>query len=125
MPTGPSLHGLAFRARVLDGDERVIGASIRTKWTKNGPTTHVDVDLRNSPLPKVAWAELESETPSERIRAVRALFPSAHVMTHGTGATLNRPEWTPDPRSLLSAIETFFEWVLEARGERRQDLPYR
>jgi len=56
---------------------------------------------------------------------VRALFPSAHVMAQGNGATLDRPEWTPDPRALLSAIETFFEWVLEARGERRQDLPYR
>jgi len=125
VPTGPSLHGLAFRARVLDGEERTIGASIRTKWTKNGPTTHVDLDLRNAPLPNVAWAELESATPSERMRAVRALFPSAHVMAQGNGATLDRPEWTPDPRALLSAVETFFEWVLEARGERRQDLPYR
>ncbi len=125
VPTGPSLHGLAFRARVLDGEERMIGAAIRTKWTKSGPTIHVDVDLRNSPLPKAAWAELESETPSERIRAVRALFPSAHVMAQGNGATLDRPEWTPDPRAILSAIETFFEWVLEARGERRQDMPYR
>jgi|GEM_PF-2530020 len=125
VPTGPSLHGLAFRARVLDGEERTIGASVRTKWTKQGPTTHVDVDLRGAPLPKVAWADLENETPSERMRAVRALFPSARVMAQGNGATLDRPEWTPDPRALLAAIETFFEWVLEARGERRQDLPYR
>jgi hypothetical protein len=125
VPTGPSLHGLAFRVRVLDGEERAISASIRTRWTKDGPTTHVDVDLRNAPLPKVAWAELSSEAPSERMRAVRALFPSAHVMAQGTGATLDRPEWTPDPRALLPAIETFFEWVLEARGERRQDAPYR
>ena len=125
VPTGPSLHGLTFRARVLDGEERMIGAAIRTKWTKGGPTTHVDVDLRSAPLPKAAWADLESETPSERVRAVRALFPSAHVMAQGNGATLDRPEWTPDPRALLSAIETFFEWVLEARGERRQDMPYR
>jgi hypothetical protein len=125
VPTGPSLYGLAFRARVLDGDERVIGATIRTRWTKSGPTTHVDVDLRSAPLPKAAWAELESETPSERMRAVRALFPSAHVMAQGNGATLDRPEWTPDPRTLFSAIETFFMWVLEARGERRQEMPYR
>ena len=125
VPTGPTLHGLTFRARVLDGEERRIGAAIRTRWTKSGPTTHVDVDLRGAPLPKSAWADLESETPSERIRAVRALFPSAHVMAQGNGATLDRPEWTPDPRALLSAIETFFAWVLEARGERRQDMPYR
>ncbi len=125
VPTGPSLYGLVFRARVIDGEERAMRVSIRTKWTKKGPTTHVDLDLRSAPLPQVAWAELESDTPSERMRAVRALFPSAHVMAQGNGATLDRPEWTPDPRALFSALETFFSWVLEARGERRQDLPYR
>ncbi|MDB5213945.1 MAG: hypothetical protein JWO86_1872 [Myxococcaceae bacterium] len=125
VPTGPSLHGLVFRTRVLAGEERTIGASLRTRWTKDGPTIHVDVDLRNAPLPKAAWAELESATPSERLRAVRALFPSAHVLAQGNGATLDRPEWAADPRALLSAIETFFAWVLDTRGERRTDLPYR
>jgi hypothetical protein len=125
VPTGPSLHGLVFRARVLAGEERTISASLRTRWTKDGPTIHIDVDLRNAPLPKAAWAELESETPSERLRAVRALFPSSHVLAEGNGATLDRPQWASDPRELLSAIETFFDWVLEARGERRSDLPYR
>lgn len=125
VPTGPSLHGLAFRARVTDGEERTMFASLRTKWTKKGPTTHVDVDLRGAPLPKSAWAELEGETPGERLRAVRAVFTSAHVMAQGNGATLDRAEWTPDPRALFSAIEAFFAWVLEARGERRQDMPYR
>ncbi len=125
VPTGPSLHGLTFRARVLAGEERTIRASLRTRWTKDGPTIHVDVDLENAPLPKAAWAELESETPSERLRAVRALFPSSHVLAQGNGATLDRPEWAEDPRSLLSAIETFFWWVLDTRGERRSDLPYR
>ena len=125
VPTGPSLHGLAFHARVLAGEERTITASLRTRWTKAGPTIHVDVDLGNAPLPKAAWAELESETPSERLRAVRALFPSAHVLGQGSGATLDRPEWAADPRELLSAIETFFWWVLDTRGERRSDLPYR
>jgi hypothetical protein len=125
VPTGPSLHGLVFRARVSAGEQRTITASIRTKWTKKGPSTHVDLDLTSAPLPKAAWAELESDTRGERLRAVRAIFPSAHVMAQGEGATLDRPEPTPDPRALLAAIETFFEWVLEARGERRQDLPYR
>lgn len=125
VPTGPSLHGLTFRTRVLDGDERAMGATLRTNWSKSGPTTHVDLDLRSAPLPRAAWAELESETPGAHLRAVRALFPTAHVMAQGNGATLDRPEWTPDPRALLSAIETFFSWVLEARGERRQDMPYR
>jgi hypothetical protein len=125
VPTGPSLHGLTFRGRVLAGEERTITASLRTRWTKDGPTMHVDVDLREVPLPKAAWPELESATPSERLRAVRALFPSAHVMAQGNGATLDAPQWAADPRALLSGIETFFAWVLETRGERRADLPYR
>lgn len=125
VPSGPSLHGLTFRARVLAGEERTITASLRTRWTPEGPTAHVDVDLREAPLPKAAWSELESATPSERLRAVRALFPSAHVMAQGNGATLDAPQWAADPRALLSGIETFFAWVLETRGERRADLPYR
>jgi hypothetical protein len=125
VPSGPSLHGLSFRARVLGGEERVIGASFRTVWTKEGPTTHVDVDLRDAPLPKEAWAELVSETPTERMRAVRVWFPSAFPLERGQGVTLERSEFTSDPRALLPAIETFMWWVLDVRGERRADVPYR
>lgn len=125
VPTGPSLHGLSFRARVLGGEERVIGATIRTVWTEAGPINHVDVDLRAAPLPEAARADLESGTPSDGLRAVRACFPSAHVLAQGHGATLERSDWSADPRALLPAIETFFWWLLDARGERRADLPYR
>ena len=125
VPTGPSLHGLAFRARVVDGQERVIGASIRTVWTKTGPTTRVELDLRDAQLPKAAWSELEGEVASDRLRGVRATFPTGHVLPEGAGATLERPEWTPDPRALLPALELFVGWVLDARGERRADQPYR
>jgi hypothetical protein len=124
VPTGPSLHGLTFRARVLTGEERIMTASLRTRWTKDGPTVHVDVDLRNAPLPKAAWAELDSDRPSERLRAVRALFPTSHALGQN-GATLEHPAWARDPRELLAAIETFFGWVLDARGERRTEQPYR
>jgi len=125
VPTGPSLHGLSFRARVLGGEERVMGATIRTVWTEAGPINHVDVDLRGAPLPEAARADLESGTPSDGLRAVRAYFPSAHVLAQGHGATLERGDWSADPRALLPAIETFFWWLLDARGERRADLPYR
>lgn len=125
VPTGPTLHGLAMRARVLTGEERMITFAIRTVWTKSGPRSEVHVDLRGAPLPKTAWAELESEAPSERLRAVRAVFSSTQVLSGGSGATLERPEATPDPRALLSAVESFFGWVLDVRGERRVDSPYR
>jgi hypothetical protein len=47
------------------------------------------------------------------------------VHAHGHGVTLERSDWSADPRALLPAIETFLWWVLEARGERRADAPYR
>lgn len=125
VPTGPTLHGLVIRARVLTGEERAVTLSIRTVWTKAGPATHVDLELAGAPVPKTAWAELESATPGERLRAVRAVFPTTHVTSRGTGATLERPEATADPRALLSAVESFFDWVLNVRGERRMDSPYR
>jgi hypothetical protein len=125
VPTGPSLHGLSFRARVLGGEERAIGATIRTVWTKEGPVNHIDVDLRAAPLSEAACAELESESPTDRAQALRAAFPEAHVHAQGRGATLERADWSADPRALLPAIETFFWWLLEVRGERRADAPYR
>ncbi len=125
VPTGPSLYGLTFRTRVIAGEERVIRASLRTKWTKSGPTTHVDLDLREAPLPAAACTELERATPSVGLQAVRAIFPTSHALGQGTGATLDRPGFTDDPRSLLPVIEAFFGWVLDARGERRTELPYR
>lgn len=125
VPTGPTLHGLSMRARVLTGEQRTVTMSIRTVWAKAGPSTHVDVDLRDAPLPKGAWAELESASPAGALRAVRAVFPSVHVRAQGSSATLERPDVTGDPRELLSAIASFFDWVLSARSERRVDAPYR
>ncbi len=124
VPSGPSLHGLVFRARVLSGEERAIQASVRTVWTKSGPETHVEVDLRSSPLPSAAWAAIASATPNELLRAVRAFFPTIEPLAGGSGVTLERP-WTPDPHDLLSPMATFFDWVLDFRGERRVDAPYR
>ena len=125
VPTGPALHGLSFRARVLGGEERVAFAKIRTEWTKEGPVHHVDVDLTNAPLPAEACAALDDDTVTADLQAVRQHFSSAHAHHGGRGATLRHDGFVADPRTLLPAIETFFGWVLDKRGERRADLPYR
>jgi hypothetical protein len=125
VPTGPALHGLSFRARVLGGEERVAHANLRTTWTKQGPVHHVDVDLSNAPLPAAACAELDDETPGVELQAVRRHFSSTHALADGRGATLRHEGFAADPRTLLPAIEAFFDWVLDKRGERRADLPYR
>ena len=124
-PPAPRCTG-SRSARVCSTERsgRSAQPSARSGRRKGRPLTSTSTSAGHR-YPRSRGPRLESETPSERMRAVRALFPSARVMAQGNGATLDRPEWTPDPRALLAAIETFFAWVLEARGERRQDLPYR
>ncbi|MEJ7731415.1 MAG: hypothetical protein WKG00_19640 [Polyangiaceae bacterium] len=122
VPTGPSLHRLVFASRLLGGEERVFGAAIRTTWGGEGPSTCVDVDLTTAPLPKDACAEIANE--SVRLRGVLAAFPAVQALQPDR-VTLERPGFTPDPRSLLPGIELFVSWVLESRGERRAVQAYR
>jgi hypothetical protein len=122
VPTGPSLHRLFFASRVLGGEERVLGAAIRTRWDEEGPSTRVDVDLTGAPLPKDACAEIAGA--SERLRGVLAVFPKMHAL-QSDHVALERPGFTHDPRSLLPGIELFLSWVLESRGERRAEHAYR
>ena len=127
IPTGPSLHGLVIATKILGGEERRIRASIRTVPTKTIQTMRCDLDLANAPLPESAFAMLESdaEPGNELLRVVRAAFPTAHVLSRGAAVTLERAEWTPDPRILLPALEAFLWLLLETRGERRVESPYR
>ena len=89
------------------------------------PAAIAHVDLGIASLPEAARIELESDTPTDRLRGVRASFSSVHVLGDDHGVTLERETWCADPRTLLPAIETFFAWVLEAHGEQRSDLSYR
>ncbi len=123
VPTGPALHGLSFGARVLGGEVRRIGASIHTVYGDDGPTTRVDVDLREAPLSKEAIAELDGGA-SERLEPLRAVFPATRAEGRER-ASLEVPGTIADPRSLFPGLELFLWWVLETRGERRADMPYR
>lgn len=125
VPTGPSLHGLSLRARTLGGEERVLGVSLRTAWVSARPTTRVEVDLSGAAVPAEACAELDSDAPSERLRPLRAVFPTTSALADGRGVTLASPEWFADPRVALRALEPLLDFVLEARGERRVISPYR
>lgn len=125
VPTGPSLYGVVLRARILGGEERVMTASIRTAWTRGVPSTRVELDLSEAPLPAGAHAELDAERPSDWLRSVRKTFPIARALDAGRAATLEAPAWAADPRALLPALEGFFAFVLHTRGERRTDGAYR
>lgn len=122
--TGPSLHGVTRSARVIGGEARTMRITIRTTWGETGqPGIAVDVDLRDVPLPKTAWAALGGEEIAA-LRGVRAAFPEIDGASVDA-VTLASPSWANDPRSLFPPLEQFFGWVLDARGERRVDAPYR
>jgi hypothetical protein len=123
VPTGPSLHGLRIGTRILGGEERTMTFAIRTDGNAGELVTRVDVDLGGMPMPRPAWGELEGPT-TERLAAVRAVFPTTHATTLDH-VTLERPGFVADPRALLGAIDAFFQWVLEVRGERRTVHAYR
>ncbi|HEX7664827.1 MAG TPA: hypothetical protein VF407_09960, partial [Polyangiaceae bacterium] len=124
VPTGPSIHGVVLRARVTAGDERTIGATLRTAWSRDVHAIDVDVDLRGAPL--LAKTTFPSkEIPNEHALAVRAAFPTVTIAEDGLSAHLAGAAWQDDPAPLYSALETFFSWVLQTRKEKRQDSPYR
>ncbi|MDB4942349.1 MAG: hypothetical protein JWP97_1883 [Labilithrix sp.] len=129
VPSGPALHGIVVRARVLGGEERRMVAAVHTVRHGTAPhTCRVDLLLDGAALPAAGWPALESETEllgSEALRAVRAVFPFASVLSEGAAITLEGAAWPGDPRTVLPVLDTFLGWVLEARGERRADAPYR
>jgi hypothetical protein len=125
VPSTPAIHGIVLRAQILGGEERTITVNLRTIWRSETPLLQAVLDLRNAPLPEASQRELESETANAWLTAVRAIFPDAHAIGNGEAVALNDATWPTDPRALLPTIETFFGWILEARGERRVDAPYR
>lgn len=124
VPTGPAIYGITMSARVLGGEVRTIVVAIRTIWEKVGPHANVEVDLRGAPIPKEAWPELLGKSRADRSAPLRAPFSEVRPLERGEGVTLVAGA-VADPRELLPGIEHFFTWLLEARGERRVDAPYR
>ncbi len=124
VPSGPSIHGLVLRARVTAGDERTLGATIRTGWSDEAPALHVDVDLRGAPLLAKTMFPA-NEALNGKAMTVRAAFPGVTIAEDGLSARLAGGSWGEELRPVLSVLETFFEWVLETRGEKQHDSPYR
>lgn len=123
VPSGPALHGLGLASRVLGGEIRTMRFAVRTDWRKGGPVTRVDVDLREAPLPKGAGDELEG-VGRDLLAPVRGTFDETHAIALDH-VTLERTGLTADPRTLWSALEALFDWVLDVRGERRAQHAYR
>lgn len=113
LPHIPALHGLSISARVVSGETRTLGVTLRVQRDRS---VSADVDLRSAPLPP--------DGDLAPAAAVTAIFPRWRV--HGSDRiTLEGAAFVADPRTLLGPLEALFAWVLEARGEKRSDAPYR
>lgn len=121
--SGPTLSGIMFHVRTIGGEERVFSVRIGTAWAA-APHTYVELSCAPTTLPDTAAAMLEGTTPHAMLTSIRTTFvdmsqegPST-VRLHTTGTV-------DDPRVLFPAIEAVVAWVLDVRGERRADAPYR
>lgn len=126
VPVRPSISGIVLSARLLGGDERSLRATLSSVWNETGPTgVEWSVDLRAMQLPLELTDEMKkSESLPDAASSLKAYFSSIEV--HGPEAvTLHASGWNDDPGTWLGGLEAFFAWLLEARGERRADSPYR
>ncbi len=121
--SGPTLSGMTIAVRTLAGEERAFTVRIGTDWSA-APHTYVEVGCHPVLLPPTAQAMLEGEVVHPMLTSLRGTFlkmaqegPSA-VRLHALGTV-------DDPRTLFPAIEGVIAWVLDVRGERRADTPYR
>lgn len=113
LPHVPAIHGIRIGARIMGGEARELGVTLRTRHDR---TIAADLDLRLAPLPP--HANLATAT------AVTAVFP--RFVTHSPERiTLGGAAFVADPRPLLGTLETFLAWLLEVRKEKRTDSPYR
>jgi hypothetical protein len=126
VPVRPSIAGITLSARLLGGDERSLRATLSAVWNESGPAgVEWAADLRAIPLPqKLAGEMKKSEGLPDVASSLKAYFSAIEV--HGPEAvTLHASGWNEDPNAWLAGLEAFFAWLLEARGERRADSPYR
>jgi hypothetical protein len=124
VPTSPSISGLVFRAQILGGEERTIRVDLRSIWNSEVPLLQARIDVRDASIPEASRHELDGDGKSPWLATVRSIFPGPIAFSGGI-VLLNGATWPHDPRTLFPTLESFLGWILEARGERRVDAPYR
>ncbi len=124
VPSGPSIAGISLGVRTLGGEERTFSVQIGTDWDDDAPLTWVDLGLVGFTFPGAAQAQLEGQGTHPLLTSVRGVLP--RVTHEGPSALRAHAErFVEDPRSLFPALESLVAWVLDLRGERRVDAPYR
>lgn len=124
VPSVPAIHGVPFGAAVDGGRVVALFAHVRAPSIDGAPGTIVLVDLDSAPLPSSIDEHASIGRSAELMAALRTAFPQVNVS--GARATLARPGFTDDPRTILPVLDDFLSWVLEVRQLRRDaGGPYR
>lgn len=121
LPHLPALALVRRSAGIASGEQRQLTATITTRRASDSTEVAIAFD---APLTPKAIAELREDPRDEGLRALRATYSSIyaespqHVVAIAKGVVV-------DPRPLLDTLETFLDWHLRRRSERRGDGPYR
>jgi hypothetical protein len=122
VPSGPALLGVVRSARVAGGETRTVRASLRGRVVSGGHGFTLHVACEGFALPP------ESATQAQHVTLEGARRVFTTVQIHTDHVTLERTVTTTErvgPGELLLAIEAVLAFMLEVRGERQVDAPYR
>jgi hypothetical protein len=124
VPSVPAIDGMSFGVRTIGGEERSFELAIVTVWEGGVARTEVDLSFPGFALPEHALPMLAGKVEHAMLGSLRGTFVTlAPEGRHAIRAFTSTH--VEDPRVLFPAIEGLVAWVLEVRGERRADAPYR
>lgn len=124
VPSVPAIDGMSLGVRTIGGEERSFELAIVTVWEDGLARTEVDLSFPGFALPEHALPMLAGKVEHAMLGSLRGTFVTlAAEGRHAIRAFTSKH--VDDPRALFPAIEGLVAWVLEVRGERRADAPYR
>ncbi len=123
VPSGPTLSAMTMAVRTIGGEERIFEVRVGTDWS-GVPHAYVEVQCGRALLPPSASSMLEGQTAHPMLTSLRGTFPRM-ALEGPSLVRLHTVGTVDDPRALFPAVEAIIAWVLDIRGERRADAPYR
>jgi hypothetical protein len=132
VPSVPAIVGVTLGVRTLSGEEQVFCMDLSTDWTEPAPTACLDLSLGPHSLDACQLADAKRMLSGRQAHPL--LTPLWHTFSQITieGPSLvrarTRAPFAPiasDPRAVFAAGEGLVAWLLDVRGERSVDAPYR
>lgn len=125
VPSVPSLSGMAFHRVAPGQSERVLAASLVTLGKPGARTSRVYLYCIGFALPERTLVPLVNGELPSALAKHRAEIAKMTASSSGEVLTIDLASLCLDPRSLLDLLEVVVDWVLDERGERVGNMPYR